>query len=64
MRFPNQQAKFFRLCADVLYYLASGNSHVFHMTKDESNPYYRKAIGLDVTEPDACAKLKIETPDG
>jgi len=48
MRYPKQQAKFFRLFADVLYYLVSGNSHVFYMSKHESNPYYRKAVGLNV----------------
>jgi len=48
MRFPKQQANFFRLFANVLYYLVSGNSHVFYLAKDESNPYYRKVMGLDV----------------
>jgi len=51
MRFPKQQANFFRLFADVLYYLVSGNSHVFYLAKDENNPYYRQVMALDVLTP-------------
>ena len=35
MRYPKQQASFFRLFANVLYYLVSGNSSVGYMAKDE-----------------------------
>lgn len=48
MRFPQEQAKFFRLFADVLYYLVSGNSYVFYLAKDESNRFYKEVIGLNV----------------
>ena len=48
MRYPKEQASFFRLFANVLYYLVTGNSSVGYLAKDESNPYYRKVTGLDV----------------
>ena len=35
MRYPKEQASFFRLFANVLYYLVSGNSSVGYMVKDE-----------------------------
>jgi len=51
MRFPKQQANFFRLFANVLFYLVSGNSHVFYLTKDETNPYYQNLMGTNVFIP-------------
>ena len=48
MRYPGDQAAFFRLLASVLVYIVGGNSSVFFMAKDECNPFYRRVIGCDV----------------
>ena len=51
MRYPTEQAAFFRLLANILCYLVGGYSAVFYMAKDEWNPHYRKITGLDVLTP-------------
>ena len=48
MRLPHHQASFFRLLAQLLCYLVSGNSRVGYLAKDEHNPYYQSHVGLDV----------------
>lgn len=56
MRFPKQQANFFRLFANVLCYLISGNSHVLYLAKDERNPYYQNVTGINVLTPPPCLR--------
>ena len=51
MRYPKDQAACFRLLANVLCYLVSGNSSVLYMAKDECNPFYRAMTGLNVRYP-------------
>ena len=51
MRYPRDQAACFRLLANVLCYLVSGNRSVFYMAKDEYNPFYRRMTGLNVRSP-------------
>ena len=51
MHYSKQQASFFHLFANVLYYLVSGNSSVGYMAKDECNSYYRNVTGFNVLNP-------------
>ena len=48
MRYPAQQAEFFRLIANLLFYMASGLSKIGFLEKDEWNPYYQVRYGLQV----------------
>jgi len=48
MRKPSHQAAFFRLLAQILCYLVSGNNNVKYISKDEWNPYWRAKTGLEV----------------
>lgn len=49
MRKPGDQASFFRLLAEIVYYLVSGNSKVGNMNMEEWNPLYQRIYGLQVT---------------
>jgi hypothetical protein len=50
MRFPEHQAKFFKLLSTVLYYLVSGYSNAGYLAADKWNPYYKAIYKLDVCE--------------
>lgn len=58
MRRPHDQAASFRLLANVLCYLVSGESGVGYLAKDEWNPWYRMVTGLQVY-PLLCCDLKV-----
>jgi hypothetical protein len=51
MRYPEQQASFFRLMGKLLYYMVSGYSSIGYLAKDEWNPYYDHKLGRPVPPP-------------
>jgi hypothetical protein len=55
MRFPEEQAKMFRLLSGVLYYVVSGYSKVGYLAADEWNPYYQAKYGIRVRQAPVCA---------
>ena len=48
MRKPAHQAAFFKLLAQVLCYLVTGNNDCGYLSKAEWNPYYRVVTGFNV----------------
>ena len=48
MRFPEQQAEFFKLLSTVLYYLVSGFSNVGYLAADAWNPYFQVLYDVKV----------------
>ena len=59
MRFPEHQARFFKLLSTVLYYLVSGYSNAGYLAADKWNPYYKAIYKLDVCEFLVCANSQI-----
>ena len=59
MRFPDHQARFFKLLSTVLYYLVSGYSNAGYLAADKWNPYYKAMYRLDVCQFLVCANPQI-----
>jgi hypothetical protein len=51
MRRPDHQALFFKLLSKLLCYLVSGENAVGYLAKDEGNPAFKIATGLEVYPP-------------
>jgi len=48
MRKPAHQAQFFKLLAEVLAYLVTGDNDVGFVSKNEWNPYWKIETGMNV----------------
>jgi len=64
MRKPAHQAQFFKLLAEVLAYIVTGDNDVGFVSKNEWNPYWKIETGMNVLPsaiPPYCILLQSET---